>query len=709
MPIIDPTQVPTLMDEMAGDPVFQAVQESQLAQVDDEAEKAAIKAENDTLKKVQEEYDQARAFDKNARKQYAVDRRYASGTADVTWAVDTNLIGGMIDVLVSFLYARTPDVSVRKAPNVDNRGTKETEDLAKTLELTISSLWKRSTLKQNARKAVRSGLSTSVGWLKATMVADNPQGPQMQTEMNDLRDNIKRAEALRNDLYGQYGAEGSDAAAVQRSVEEQNAEIARLNELEQSLQTKMEAAIRKYFAVDFLPAETVQVSTDVGSLSDYRDAGWVSNYIHVKKRDLKSRFPRLTDDDVRAAKIYYQKAVNKGALAPVSGTADTPNRELTPDDADQYTSSSSSGGSEGDSPEFVRVIEQWDRHTGHVRTWVDGCKRWAVEPYQPPYPSTRFYPYFQVIFYEVDGSRHPQSLSMRLHKLQDEYARSRSNFRLTRERSIPGVLVNGSQVAPTEASKLAGSVHQEIITLTLTDPTQPISAAFAQKPVGDYDPRIFDTQPILADMEKIAGVQEALQSSTTTPKTATEANIQQTGFASRTTADRDTLEEMLSDMALYTAEQALTALSVRDVQRICGSGALWPSGMAIDDLLTMTEVSIVAGTTGKPKADQDKQVWGMILPQLIQLIPQLQQAQLMGNQPLEAALTEIFRETMVRMGDDTDITRFIPQAPTTPMLSDPAAGAALTGGSPAPVPSDLASGGAPEPGLTAPTITNPQL
>src|ERR1700691_6729944 len=65
------------------------------------------------------EYDDARKFDENFRKQVAIDRKYAAGTSDLSWAVTTHLIGAFIDILVALLYARNPDVSVRKSPQVD--------------------------------------------------------------------------------------------------------------------------------------------------------------------------------------------------------------------------------------------------------------------------------------------------------------------------------------------------------------------------------------------------------------------------------------------------------------------------------------------------------------------------------------------------------------------------------------------------------------
>lgn len=703
------------------DPVQQAVTDgiadAPLEGMDD-AQKEAYQKECNVVKKLWAEYDQARKFDKAARAQYAADRRYAAGNADPTWAVNTNLIGSFIDILTSFLYARNPDVSVKKTPRVTIPGQRtpkaqDDELFAKTMELVISSLWKKARLKRPARKMVRSGLSVGPGWLKAVMIADGPNLPAMMNEQNDIRDNIARLEADKAALL---------ESQEFQSIDQQDALIAEANELMVSIQQKIEVTIRKYMAVDFCRGEDVQVSLDVAEVGDYLDASWVANAIYKLKSDAKEMFPRLDDEDIRSATNYYQRMPkdNGTSLTDRMAMSGIPGAGVSPDEAEQYTTATSQGGvADGDGgPEFIKIVELWDRRTNHVKTMIEGVKKWAKEPYEPDYPSSRFFPYFLVAFYEVDGSRHPQSLPQRLFKLQDEYARSRSNFRLMRERGIPGTLFNATGLEETDVRKIEQSVHQEFIGLKPVNPETPLQNLFAPKPVEGVDPRMYDNTPIITDMEKIAGVQEALQTSMTAPKTATEAEIQQTGFASRTTADRDTLETVLTDLANYTGEVALSALNIKDVQRIAGAAAFWPQGMDIDDLLTMVEIEITAGTTGKPKSMGDREAWGVVLPVIKETIAQVQQAIITGNQPLADALIELLRETMIRMGDDTDIDRFIPMMPAMPTapglpgmpgVPGPDGTVPAAPGDPAAVP-PAGAGGGEAPGLEAPPpLENPPI
>jgi hypothetical protein len=311
-------------------------------------------------------------------------------------------------------------------------------------------------------------------------------------------------------------------------------------------------------------------------------------------------------------------------------------------------------------------VELWDRRDKHIRTMIDGVKKWAKDPFVPVYPTQRFYPYFYFAFYEVDGQRHPQSLSWRLYKLQDEYSATRSNFRITRERSIPSTMFNATMLSKEEAKKLSESKHQEFTPINPIDPTTPMANMFAAKPVNSIDPRLYDPTYILNDMERLSGVQEALSSAINgpgNPKTATEANIQQAGTSARTTSDRDNLEEMLTDLAQATAEQALQCLTSAEAMRIAGKKAFWPENMAIQDLFTLVAVDITAGSTGKPKQATDQQAWTTLLPIIRQMIAEIRQQLASGDIMSAQANIALLKKTMKIMGDEEDPDDIIPKEP----------------------------------------------
>src|SRR5882757_3356052 len=617
---------------------------------EDPQNKEDTEQEEALVKKLWATYDDARKFDENFRKQIAIDRRYAAGTSDLAWAVTTNLIGAFIDIMVALLYARNPDVSVTKARQVDETDTTEMEAFAKTLEIVISHLWLGGKLKKAARKGVRSVLSNAEGWFKCTMVSEREPQPEVEKALNDAKETMSRLQAQEKLL--EDPDHGDPETLEAEKLEKQT--------LIESLQEKLEVAVNTMFVIDFVETQNMQVSTDINSIEDYADADWIGNEMFVAKENCLARCPLVTAEDLKTAKLYYQTAPKELTSRDIDNVL--PQGMLTAESAQAFVTSKSTP----NSPGFYRLVEIWDRREKKIRTIVDGVKKWAKQPYPPPYPTARFYPYFYFAFYEVDGQRHAQSLSWRLYKLQDEYSASRSNFRLTRERSIPGVLFNATMMDEVEAKKLTESKAQEYTALRPSDPATPLANLFAPKPVQAIDMRVFDPTYILNDMERISGVQEALSAAMSgpgNPKTATEANIQQSGTQARTTSDRDNVEGMLTELAEYTAQQALQCLETRDVQRMAGPKAFWPENMDIEDLFTLVEIQIEAGSTGKPRQATDMQAWSTILPLIQKSLQTIQQAFAIGNLPMANAEIELVKETMLRLGDESDVERFIPRQP----------------------------------------------
>lgn len=614
--------------------------------------------EETLVRKFLKDYERARKFDENFRKQVAIDRRYAAGESDLSWAVNTNLIGAFIDILVAILYARNPDVSCSKAPQVDPSNTAQMDAFAETLQIVISQLWLRGRLKKAARKAVRGVLSTAEGWLKCNLRSEKIPQPQTESALNDARETMGKLQAQLKLLQDPEG----------KSPEEIEAELDEKQKIIEELEDKLELAVNKLFAIDYIPCERMQISTDVNCIEDHLDARWNANEEYIDCDEALSRFPRLTKELLQSAKKYYQVEPKEMSTREMDNAL--PQGAITAESAQAYISNPSSP----EQPPFLKVIESWCRDDKHIRTAIEGVKCWAVPPYVPPYPTSRFYPYFYLSFYEVDGKRHAQSLSWRLYKLQDEYAATRSNYRLTRERSIPGTFFNATLLDEAEAKKVQESKHQEYTGLKPADLNVPMANIFAEKPVAKVDMRIFDVTMILNDMERVSGVQEALSSAINgpgNPRTATEANIQQAGTNARTSTDRDALEEMLTDMARYTGEQALQCLTGQEARRYAGPKAYWPGpsvpgakdGMSIDDLFTLVEINIEAGTTGKPKAQGDQQAWATLLPLIKQTITEIRAALASGDNATAQALIELVKETMKRLGDEEDPDRFIPQVP----------------------------------------------
>ncbi len=724
-----------------------------------DGEDAVPEGELEAVKKTAKEYQTARDFDKTQRHRYERDRRYAAGTSNPAWASDANIIGAFIDIISSFLYAKDPDVSARPAAHVSAPPSKpqplalpgampgmdpmaglvppvdplappidptaapappmgdpmaafagppgvppvapvappaaqsaeplEQEDasrFAETAQIVISKSWKKASLKRVMKRVLRSSLSVGPGWFKSYVYSEQGKNPLVEKELSDARDNLERIQKLQDDLTGLEPE--ADPALKQEELKLQIA----------GLEKRIELMVKRGLCIDFIRAEDIQVSLDVPTLADYRDADWISHDLYIEKESAKARFSRIPETAWGTASEYVQREQQKKAL-PMDGYASP---ELAVPEGTYVRATDNVGQGSGntgglkDGVKFVKVVEFWDHRDMNIKTFIDGVDRWAVEPFPPEHAASRYYPFFQLALFEVDGTRHPQSMVDRTWKLQDEYSSRRSSGRKMRERSIPGTVFNSSEMDPEQIKKLEQSTEQEYVGIRTTTPGAKIGDVMGEKPVARIDPSVFATTDILYDFNVVTGVQEAQASGASNANTATEADIQQSGFASRTNADRDTEEDLLTEFAQYTLEITVQGLTIRDVQRLAGPFAFWPEGMDVEDVLTLVEVEVEAGTTGKPRAQADKEAWATIMPLILDMIPQIRLAEQSGDLGMAETLKNILRETLKRLDDRLTLESILAPGAAPPIVPG------MPGG-----PATSAPGGAAPPPTGNGTVNNP--
>lgn len=674
----------------------------------------------------------AREFDKNARKRYALDRRYARGDAG-NFQVDVPVAPSYIDVLRSFLYAKDPDLDVLPARSTEpppfeairekaqqavqadpaaqqqiaqaaqaavqksqqaalpaaigiamgqqpqpaapppapqevaqqaaqalteqlvQAKTKEmgapfqqrrddAKQFAATLEIVVSHLWDKARLKHQAEPLVGSTLTTSVGWLKAAWLERMGEDPIIRDQLNDATDNLARLAETKRELDEN---EAADMDALKAQYEQQIA----------GLQAHIEVVIARGFAVEFIAAEDVQVSPECRDLTAYRDAPWIAHRTFMTPEQAKADFPAVADK-IKTATVYHaMKPVDPTALRDVGAIA-----EVSASEADAYRKGGEPG-AVATSNGNVCVWEVWNHDTNMVTTLIEGVDGYAKPPYAPDPTSTRFYPFFLFAIGSVDGERHPKSLIARSQGLLDEYNRTRSNYAEHRRRCLPKLAFDATNYSREEVAKLEAGGIGEMVPLKPLRPGEPVGGAMQPVAYPQVDMALYDTGAIRAELEMVWGIQEALSSAIQVAKTATEAEIQQQGTNSRTGYMRDALDDMLSDLAEYTAEVALQKMSMDDVQQVAGPWAFWPEGMTIDDMRALVTVDIRAGSTGKPDTTRQREAWATVMPLLQNAIVQV--GQLRGSSPGDIAdcVEELVSETLRRTGDRLDVARFLPGEP----------------------------------------------
>lgn len=632
--------------------------------------KQAEEDRKDLVGKIRGKINQGRKHDEEARKRYASDRLVAAG--ETQWLVDTNLVGAIMEILMAFIYAKDPDVNVSVSDSVGQSRSRELSDVTETLQIVVSRMLKDAGLKRKARRWVRSAMTVGVGWLKLAMQTRTEKDPLIAQEINDLKDNIASIANDRANLAA--GEEGDDG--VVRS---------RLEEKMKALQDRLEREIAVGLAIDFFAAEDVQVSPECGELENYLDAPWI-NFRFYKSKDEAQTITGWAKEDLQNATVYHQRPRQPDEGTGQVSAGGTVGMEWVT--ADDMNAESVDG--------FIVIDEFHSKVDGLIYTLVDGVDdKFAREPYAPR-QSSRFYDCFMLAFHHIDGVRHPQSDVHQLKRLQDEYGRTRSNFAEHRKRSIPSTIVDGSQVPPDQLEKIRKSETGEYVAINTTNPGDDIRKAFAPKAYAQFDPNLYNTQPILTDIEKVSGAQDAMQSSVSVVKTATEAEIQNSGFGARIGTRKDAVEDVLNEIALHTAQLALQTLTPEFVVRIAGTNAVWPQ-LSVDEVMYAFDIEVKAGSTGKPNSQAQRAAWSNLLPMIEKIITVVGNFRSRGPKMEWAArpYVELLRETVNRLDDKFDIERLLPTPPPPepPNPMDAILAAAAGGAEPAPPPMVPALGG----------------
>jgi hypothetical protein len=182
---------------------------------------------------------------------------------------------------------------------------------------------------------------------------------------------------------------------------------------------------------------------------------------------------------------------------------------------------------------------------------------------------------------------------------------------------------------------------------------------FTAKPYPPYDEKLYSTLSVQHDMEKSSGVQDALQGSVQVEKTATEARIQEAGRGARTDTRLDMLDDILTELGQYTAEVALQKMDESDAFKLAGPDAVWPQ-LTSEEALNLFEIEVKAGSSGKPKAQSDREIWVTSLPLLEKLIDRIGQARVMNQEWAAKPWIAILIEHLKRFDDPADYESFLP-------------------------------------------------
>jgi hypothetical protein len=504
--------------------------------------------------------------------------------------------------------------------------------------------------------------------------------PIMRSRIQDSQDNILRLEGL------------IAACEDEKARSDHEAKLAELKQVMAGLQAQSEVVAAEGLVIDRVSSDRLVVDPAVEDVWEYVNADWMAEKIPMRKSKARAQFK---DFNLDSATTYAVAETGKDhgrrqAFAPVQN------------------------GGLGDDA-MVMVWEVWSRADNRIYTLVEGCnKQFAVAPYTPKLTGERWWPYFLLPFQSVDGEFAAQSLVDVLERLQDEHNETRDKFAEVRRNIKPHFLAR-ADLKDKDIQKRTVAGIAEIITINTEDN---LDSVFREAQQLKIDPLVFDTAPIRNDWEQVSGLSDAARSVVVQPKTATEAAISDQSLAARVAEFRDQIEDGLTEIAQYSSELCLLAMTPAQVETIMGAPVaepeeaelaevaaaalsgqpaplpeppeptyIWPGtpqmpGPATpESVFNLIQLKVRAGSTAAPNKLEMQDNWNKALQLLMPMIDKIRAVEAAGGDATPER--ELVKETAARFDETIDIERFLPVKPQKQPVMPVLPGAAPGGPQPA--------------------------
>jgi len=469
-----------------------------------------------------------------------------------------------------------------------NTHQKMLDNVAKTLERLFDYYMKEQqpNFKAQMKALVRRVITTGVGYVKVGFQRDMDRSPEVAAKISDVQAQLDYLRRIAKE-------------AAEGEIQQDDHQI---EELALSLKALMEEpmiTLREGLVFDFPESASVIIDPMCRQLRGFVGAAWVAHELF------------LTPDEVK--EIYNVDLKDQYRSYDMKGRLTGPN-----DPYKQRTSYDEING-EGAPDGLVQVYEVYDRKSGLQYCIADGYEDFLREPMSPDVRVETFWPIFALVFNEVEHKDHlypPSDVSLLL-PMQHEYNRARQGLREHRRANRPKYAAPAGVLEDADKEKLATHPANAVIELQALAAGQKVNDVI--QPVGQIgiDPNLYEVRTIFDDIQLVVGAQEA-QFGGLSRATATETSIAESARMSSMGANVDELDSFMSEVARAAGQVLLLEMSIDEVKKIAGPGAVWPE-MTREEIMEEVFLEIEAGSTGKPNRAAELANIERIMPFLLQI------------------------------------------------------------------------------------------
>lgn len=517
------------------------------------------------------------------------------------------------------------------------------DKVAETLEIVFKHTLEHQNFKIQMKQLVRRVCVTGVGFVKIGYHRVMGNRPEDVEKITDISEQLRVLERLELDLKDGKFDENHAKAEQLRLV---------LKELQES-QAEGETITDEGLVFDFPQSQNIIVDTRCRQLQGFIGAEWVAQEFLLTCNEVKE----IYGIDLGTTYTRQEHKITESGLS-----------EKTSDD-------------------LARIWEVYNKRDGLKYVIADGYPDFLVEPSCPDIKLRRFWPFFCLLFNEVENDRdiYPPSDVRLLKPIQMEYNLARQRLREHRNANRPLYVTPVGMLSENDVKKLMDRQPNEVIQLNSLQPGQAVNQVLQPVQPIPIDPSLYDTSMLMEDLFRVVGSQEANLGGGT-GNTATEVSVAESSRMSSLGSHVDDLDEFLTDLAKASGQVLLTLMDPLTAAKIAGPGASWPT-LSAQEIADELYLEIEAGSSGRPNKATEIGNFERLAPLLIQ-IP--------GIDP-----TWLAKEAIKRMDDGVDLTEAVKaaipsivqqnaqkQMGQAAMSGDPAA----MGGAPMPQPGPMATG-----------------
>ena len=441
--------------------------------------------------------------------------------------------------------------------------------VAKTMEIVAHHQIQEQepTFKGQMKQLVRRTCVTGVGYVKLGYNRVMQKRPEDVEKITDITQQMSTLSRLLADK--QDNIFDADSARMEQ-----------LNQMLEELKNKQDAIVKEGVSFDFPLTKSIIIDPKCRQLSGFVGADWVAQEFIL---------------DVEEVKEIYKVDLGKS-----------------------YTGYEDQGAHDDDCKKAV-VWEIYSKKDNLCYVVADGYHDFLREPAAPELELERFWPFFPLVFNEVESDKdiYPLSDVRLLMPVQREYNRARQGLREQRFANRPVYATYEGALSEKDMTNLQSHPANAVIKLQNLNPGQAVNQILQPIQHSPIDASLYDTTMLLDDMMRVVGSQEANIGGTSS-STATEVSVAEGSRMSSLSSNVDDIEDLLGELARSTGQVLLEQMDQETVLKIAGPGAVWPQ-LTANEIAQELILEVEAGSNGRPNKAIQIQNFERLAPILLQI------------------------------------------------------------------------------------------